>query len=105
IRLGNADVSADGVLADLVDYQFLRNLGAVEVEEDRLVYGAILLLELAVFGCQVNAEAACLLAHALEFDGDIAHLLRLVLAGDGELDVVTLAEATELIDFIVVARD
>src|SRR5882724_9396786 len=105
IRLGNADVAADGVLANFVDDKFLRNLGAVQVEEDRLVHGAVLLLEQAVFRGQIDAVLPLLFVHGLEFDGDVANLLRLVLAGDGELDVIAFAEAAELVNFIVVARD
>ncbi len=77
----------------------------MQVEEDRLVHGAVLLLEQAIFRSQIDAVLTSLLVYALELNGDIAHLLRLVLAGDGELDVIALAEPAELIDLIVVARD
>src|SRR5260221_11463123 len=105
IRLGNADVAADGVLANFIDDKFLRDLGAMQVEEDRFVHGAVLLLEQAIFGGQIDAVLLLLFVDGLEFDGDIANLLRLVLAGDGELDVIAFAEAAKLVNFIVVARD
>ena len=105
IGLGHADVAADGVLANLVDHEFFRNFGSAEVEEDRLVHGAILLFQAAVFGGHGNAKLPALLINALEFDGQVADLLWLVLAGDREFDVVAFAKASQLIDFIVVARD
>src|SRR6266700_8217345 len=45
IRLRDTEISADGVLTNLVDDDFLWNMSAREVEEDRLVHGAVLLLE------------------------------------------------------------
>src|SRR5260221_12575729 len=105
IRLGNADVAADGVLANFVDDKFLRDLGAMQVEEDRLVHGAVLLLEQAVFRGQIDAVLTLLFVDGLEFDGYIANRLRLVLGGDGELDGIAFAEAAELVNFIVVPRD
>src|SRR5260370_20281943 len=45
IRLRDTEISAYGVLANLVDDDFLGNMSAREVEEDRLVHGAVLLLE------------------------------------------------------------
>jgi len=41
--LGNADVAADGVLANFVDDKFLRDLGAMQVEEDRSSWRGLLL--------------------------------------------------------------
>src|SRR6266403_6252378 len=105
IRLRDADVSADGVLAHLVHHDFLGNMGAGEIEEDRLVHGAILLFELLVFDGHGSTEQVALFVDALQFDRDVAHLLRLVLADDGELDVVAFTEAAELVNFVVVARD
>ena len=43
IRLRDADIAADGVLADLVDDQFFGDLGTAQVEEDRLIHRPIFL--------------------------------------------------------------
>ena len=48
VRLRDADVSADLVLANLVDDYFFRNMGARDVEENRLVEGAVLFLKALV---------------------------------------------------------
>ena len=77
----------------------------MQVEEDRLVHGAVLLLEELVFDRYGRAELVALFVDALQFNGDIAHLLRLVPADDGEFNVVPFAEAAELVDFVMVARD
>src|SRR5574340_1290807 len=100
IRLRDADVSADSVLADLVDDDLFGNVRAGRVEEDRFIHSAILLFEALVFHGQGNAELIALVVDALEFDGDIAHLLRLVPAGDGELHVVALSETAQLINLV-----
>src|SRR6266852_461900 len=91
IRLWNADVSADGVLTHLVDDDFLGNMRAGSIEEDRLVHGTVLLFEALVLDGHGGAELVVLFVYALEFDGDIAHLLGLVLADDGEFNVVAFA--------------
>src|SRR6267143_5842494 len=92
IRLWDADVSADGVLARFVDDNLFGNVRARGVEEDGLVQGAILLFEALVFDGHGKAELVALFVDALQFDGDVANLLGLVLACDGELDIVAFAE-------------
>ena len=57
------------------------------------------------FDGQDHAGAVLLLVGALEFDGDVANLLGLILAGDGEFDVVALALAAEDVDLVMVAGD
>src|SRR5580692_11110505 len=105
VRLGDADVSADLVLANLVDDYFFRYVRAGDVEENRLVEGAVLFLEALVLDGHREIDLVLLLVDALEFDSDVADLLGLVLANDGEFNVVALADAAELVDFIMVARD
>src|SRR5580658_9038968 len=76
-----------------------------EVEEDGLVDGAVLLLEALVLDGHGETYLVLLLVDTLQFDGDVAYLLWLILASDREFDVVALAEAAELVDFIMVASD
>src|SRR5271169_54518 len=105
IRFGNADIAADLILANLVHYDLFRNVCARDVEEDGLVKSAVLLLEALVLDGHGEIDLVLLLVYALKLDGDIADLLGLVLASDGEFDVVALAQAAELVDFIMVASD
>src|SRR5215469_11782734 len=77
IRLGNADVSADSVLADLVDDHLFGNTRACRVEEDRLIHGAVLLLEALVLHRHQHGEPVVLLIYTLELNGDVSNLLRL----------------------------
>src|SRR5580704_18106165 len=105
VRIGDADVSADLVLANLVDDYFFRYMRAGDIEENRLVEGAVLYLEALVLDGHSQIDLVLLLVDALELDSDVADLLGLVLACDGEFDVLALAEAAELVDFIMVARD
>src|SRR6266700_2132254 len=58
-----------------------------------------------IFGGHGNAVLSALLVDALQFYGQVADLLGLVLSGDGEFDVVAFTETAELIDFIVIARN
>ena len=101
VRFGNADVAADLILAYLVHYDLFRNKCAGDVEENRLVKSAVLLLEALVFDGHCDIRLVLLLVDALKLDGDIADLLGLVLASDGEFDVIALIEAAELVDFIM----
>src|SRR6266446_7296608 len=103
VSLGDADVAADGVFAELVDDQLFGNLGAAQIEEDRLVHVAILLFDFAVLGGHGDAVLRALFVDALEFDSQVANLLGLILAGDGEFHVVAFAKAAELINFVVIA--
>src|SRR5882724_1648504 len=105
ICLWDADVSADGVLAHLVHHDFLGNVGAGEIEEDRLVHGAIFLFKRLVFDGHGGAELVALFVNALQFDGDVADLLGFVPADDGEFNIVTLAQPAELVNFVMVACD
>src|SRR6267143_3936148 len=105
IRLRDAEVAADRVLANLVDDDFLGDVRAREVEEDWLVHGAILLFEALVFDGYGGAELVVLFVHATQFHSDIPNLLRLAPAGDGEFNVVPFAEASELVNFVMVAGD
>src|SRR5260370_3564815 len=103
IRFRDAEVDADRVLANLVDYDFFGNVRTREVEEDWFVHGAILLFKSLVFDGHGGAELVALFVHAPQFDGDIPNLLRLAPAGDGEFNVVPFAEAAELVNFVMVA--
>src|SRR5438552_15331981 len=78
-RLRNADVSADGILAYLVDDDLFGNVRARDVEENRFVHGAVLLFETFVFDGHGDAKLIALFVDALELDGNVAHLLCLVL--------------------------
>src|SRR5208282_977463 len=102
VCLGDAQIAADLVLANLVDDEFLRLMSAAQVEEERLIDGAILVLGGLVLDGQDEVGAVLLLVGALEFDGDNTDLLGLILAGDGEFDVVALALAAEHVDLVMV---
>src|SRR5580698_911098 len=97
VRLGNADVSADLVLANLVDDYLFRYMRAGDIEENRLVEGAVLFLKALVLDGHGKIDLVLLLVDALELDSNVADLLGFVLACDGEFDVVALAEAAELV--------
>src|SRR5437660_192183 len=101
----DAEIAADCVLAHLVDDYLLGNMRSRKIEEDRLVHGAILLFEYPVFDRYGGVELAALFVDALQFDSDIAYLLRLVPADDGEFNIIPFTEAAELVNFIMVARD
>src|SRR6267154_3956632 len=105
IRLRDAEVAADRVLAKLVDYDFFVNVRTREVEEDWFVHGAILLFEALVCDGYGGAELVTLFVHATQFHSDIPNLLRLAPAGDGEFNVVPFVEAAELVNFVMVAGD
>src|SRR5712692_7756854 len=105
VRLRDAHVSADLVLANLVDHQLFRYASPRGVEENRLIEGAILLLEPLVLDNESYGVLAPLLVCRAEFDGNVAHLLRLAPPGNRELKIITLAETPELVDFVVVAGD
>src|SRR5436309_13405163 len=105
ISIRDAQIATDRVLAYLVDNDLFWNVRSREVEEDRLVHGAILLFELPVFDRHGGVELAALFVDTLQFDGNIAYLLRLVPADDGEFHVIPFTEAAELVNFIMVARD
>jgi len=80
-------------------------VGAGEIEEDRLVHGAIFLFKRLVFDGHGGAELVALFVNALQFDGDVADLLGFVPADDGEFNIVTLAQPAELVNFVMVACD
>jgi hypothetical protein len=105
IRLGNADVAANLILANLVHHYLFGYMCAGDVEENGLVKSAVLLFEALVFDSHGEIDLILLLVYALEFHSDVSDLLGLVLASDGEFDIVALAEAAELVDLIMVARD
>jgi len=105
IRLRNADIAADLILANFVHNDLFRNMCAGDVEEDWLVKSAVLLFKALVFDGHGQIDLVLLLVYALELDGNVSDLLWLVFASDGEFDVIALAEAAELVDFIMVARD
>src|SRR5256885_5458012 len=105
IRLRDAQIAADRVLAYLVDNDLFWNVRSREVEEDRLVHGAILLFELPVFDRHGGVELAVLFVDALQFDGNIAYLLRLVPADDGVFPVIPFTAAAAVVTFIMVTPD
>src|ERR1700687_535609 len=104
-RLRSADVAANGVLADFVDYDFLGHTRTGNVEEDRFIECTILLFKTLVFHGHGEAGLVALHVYALEFDGNVAYLLWLVLAGDGEFDIIAFALAAQRVDFVVVTGD
>src|SRR5947208_16267684 len=101
IRLRNTDVSADCIFADLVDDDLFGNVRASHVEENRFIGSAVFLLEALVLNNHRQVELVPLRVHALQFDGHIRDLLGAVLAGDGELGVIALTQAPELVNFIM----
>ena len=105
IDLRDADVSADGVLADLVDDNFFGNVRAGGIEENGFIGSAVLLLEALVFDDHGQVKLVPLLVYTLEFDGHVGNLLRAVPAGNGELGVVALTQTAKLVNFVVVASD
>jgi len=78
IRLRNADVAADLVLANLVDHDLFRNMCAGDVEEDGLVEGAVLLFKALVLDDHGEIDLVPLLVHTLKLDSNVADLLGLV---------------------------
>jgi hypothetical protein len=65
VRLGNADVAADLVFANLVDDHFFRNMRPGDVEENGLVQSAVFLLEALVFDGHGDIHLILLLVDAL----------------------------------------
>src|SRR6516165_3978916 len=76
VCLRNANVAADGVLADLIDHELFGDLGTAQVEEDGLVNRAILLFKTAILRGHGHTELTPLLVCILELDGQVADLLR-----------------------------
>src|SRR5579859_1134188 len=105
ICLRDADVAADLILANLVDHNLFRQMSAGEVEENGLVEGAVLLLKALVLDDHGYIDLVLLLVNAFELHGDVADLLRFILASDGEFDIIALAKAAELVDFIMISGD
>src|SRR5215472_10085772 len=103
--LGYAQIATSGGLANLVDYQLKRLAAAAGVEEDRLINGTVFLLEVLVISEHVNGELVFLDVGVLQFHLHRADFLRAGFARDGELKVIALAHAAQLIDLVVVARD
>src|SRR6266436_10388728 len=103
--LRDAQVTCGGSLGNLVDHQFQGRAVPASVEKDRLIYGAILLLEAVVVCQDVDGVTVLLGVGVLQFDADGANLCRAALALHSELEVIALAHTAELIDLIMVARD
>src|SRR6266852_4417803 len=104
-RLRCAQVARGGRLGDLVDHQLQSCACPAGVEEDWFVHRAILLLEAVVICQDVDRITVLLGVGVLQFDLDCADLRGTALALHGELEVIALAHAAELIDFIMVPRD
>src|SRR6266576_1068031 len=104
-RLRHAHVARGGRFGHLVDHQFDGQASAAGVEEDRFVHRAILLFEAIVIRQDVDGIAILLGVGVLQLDLNGADLSGPALALHGELEVIALSHATELIDFIVVPRD
>src|SRR2546429_1889555 len=105
VCLRDAHVSADSVFGHFVDDELLRNMRPGHVEKNGFVYRTILLLKALVFHNHGHAEQIPLLVYTLQLDGHIGDLLRAVSAGNGELGVVALAQAPELVNFVVVRSE
>src|SRR5579885_1475153 len=103
--LWHAEVARDRVLSDLVDHQLFCLPLVARIQNDRRIDVAVLFFSLLVFQNHRQVRALLLFVHALQLDRQIAHLLRLVLPRDGELDIVALSQPAEVIDFIVVLRN
>src|SRR5579864_389499 len=78
--LGDTEIARRGRLGDLVDHQFQRCAGSTRVEEDRLVYGPVLLLEVLVVRKDVDRVLVLLGVGVLQLDLNAAHLLVSALA-------------------------
>src|SRR2546422_4224199 len=95
LRLRNAQVSGGAVLGYLVDDQLQRRAAAVRVEVNRLVHGAILLLEAVVVGVNHDCELVPLGVGAAQLHLDVADLLHAALAIQREFEVVALAHPAD----------
>src|SRR5258708_32485628 len=78
--LRDAQVTCGGSLGNLVDHQFQGRAVPASVEENRLVHGAILLLEAVVVCPDVDGVTVLLCVGVLQFDSDGANLCRAALA-------------------------
>src|SRR5690349_11076822 len=78
--LRDAQITSGGSLGDLVDHQFQGRAVPAGVEEDRLIHGAILLLEAVVVCQDVDGVTVLFGVGVLQFDADGADLCRAALA-------------------------
>src|SRR5258708_16209544 len=101
--MGNSGIAGIQMHANFVDDELLRQTRPGSVEEDGLIERTVLLVEELVFDGHGDAELVPLLVYALQLAGYVAHFLRLVLAAVGELDILALAEAAELDNFVLVS--
>src|SRR5258708_23191493 len=97
--MGNSGIAGIQMHANFVDDELLRQTRPGSVEEDGLIERTVLLVEELVFDGHGAAELVPLLVYALQLDGDVAHLLRLVLAVDGALHILAPTHAGALADF------
>src|SRR5260370_11332215 len=104
-RLRNTQVARGSRLGDLVDHQLQSRARPAGIEEDRLVHRTILLFEAGVIRQDIDRVAVLLGVGGLHFDLNAPHLRPTALPLHTELEVIALAHAAELIDFIVVPRD
>lgn len=80
-HLRDADVAADGFLADFIDYEVFGNVRSGSVEEDGLVERPVLLFKPFVFDGHGDTELATPVVDTFQLDGDVSNFLRFVLAG------------------------
>src|SRR5258708_7086858 len=83
-RLGHAQIAGSARLGYFVNDQFESRVATAGVEENRLVDGAVLLLEALVIGQDIDGELILLGIGALQLNLDGADLLRSSLARHSE---------------------
>src|SRR6266403_4295093 len=91
-----AQVAGSARLRNLVDDQLESCVAPAGVEENRLVDGAVLLLEALVIGQDVDGELILLRVGALQLDLHRADLLRASLARDRKFIIVARAHSAKL---------
>src|ERR1700688_1660684 len=100
-----AQIACGSGLGHFVDYQFECRAASAGVEEDRFVHRTVFLLEALVIGQHVYGIAVLFYVGRFQLDLNTADFLRSALAGQSKFEIVALAHAAELIDFIMITSD
>src|SRR5690348_5694514 len=99
------EITRNLIFRDIVNDDFVRDVRAVDVELDRFLDGAILLLNPAVIGDDVERERVALGIDAMKLQLDGTDVLGRSGLGKIELEAVALAHALELFALIVITGD
>jgi len=105
IGFRRAQVAGNLVFANVIHSELHWRSGAVNKELDRLVDGAILLIEPRIVHIERNGVQALLRVHVLELDHEVADSLTLVFLIDRELVIIALPHTAQLVDLIVILGD